>query len=62
MKLVAGKRYEWPVTVPSDGRMKDGLFTGQYALNGSAIMRTKTGNEWFVDPKSCQMKVAKGKQ
>lgn len=53
MKLQTGKRYAWPITIPSDGRMKSGLFTGQYAKNGNAILITKTGEEWSVPAENC---------
>ena len=48
MELKAGKLYSFPLTIPSDGREKEGLFTGEYADNGNAILMTKNGERWSV--------------
>ena len=54
MKLKKGKRYMWPITIPCDGRMKNGLFTGDYdTISGNAILITKTGERWSVPAKNC---------
>lgn len=51
--LKVGKRYEWPMTIPCDVRMKNGLFTGQYTKNGNALLITKNGEEWSVPEENC---------
>jgi len=53
--LKIGKRYEWPVTIPFDGRKKSGLFTGKYKENGNAILITKDGQRWSVPPENCYL-------
>ena len=54
--LIKGKRYEWPVQSPFDGRMKNGLFTGEYAKNGNALFMTKRGEVWSVPEQDCSLK------
>ena len=55
MILVKGKRYEWPVTIPFDGRKKNGLFTGRYSeKNGNALFLTRNGEVWSVPVKNCR--------
>ena len=51
-ELIAGKRYWFPLTIPCDGRVKSGLFTGQYDRNGNAFIVTKTGDRWSIPPKN----------
>ena len=48
MIIEVGKRYLFPLTIPSDGQEKSGLFTGEYADNGNAILMTKNGERWSV--------------
>lgn len=55
MILVKGKRYEWTITIPSDGRMVNGLFTGRYKENGNALFLTKKGEVWSVPPNNCKL-------
>lgn len=56
MILVKGKRYEWPVTIPFDGRKVNGLFTGRYnAKNGNALFLTKKGEVWSVPAENCKL-------
>ena len=43
-ELIAGKRYWFPLTIPCDGRVESGLFTGRYDCNGNAYIITKVGN------------------
>ena len=53
MKLEIGKRYSFPLTIPFDGRKKDGLFTGEYESNGNAILITRSGERWQVPEENC---------
>ena len=54
MELIKGKRYFFPVCIPSDGRIKNGLFTGEYDKRGCAILMTKDGVEWHVPAENCR--------
>ena len=54
--LKIGKRYEWPMTIPFDGRIKSGLFTGKYnEKNGNAILITNDHQRWSVPPENCRL-------
>ena len=52
-RLKEGKRYTFPLVVPSDGRIKSGLFTGEYGKNGNAILMTRCGECWSVPVSNC---------
>ena len=60
MELIKGKRYSFPVCIPSDGRMKSGLFTGEYDKRGSAILITKNGVIWHVPAENCRREKQNG--
>lgn len=45
--LTVGKRYEWTVTIPSDGRCKNGLLVSIDNKDMATLM-TKDGQEWYV--------------
>lgn len=53
VKLEIGKRYRFPITVPSDGREKSALFTGEYDKHGNAILKTRNGDTWVVPTENC---------
>lgn len=55
MKLIKGKRYEWPVTLPSDGRYVNGLFTGRFRENGNAVFLTRSNQIWSVSAQNCKI-------
>lgn len=50
--LIAGKRYWFPLTIPCDGRVKNGLFTGDYDCRGNAVIITKMGSVWSIPPEN----------
>lgn len=54
--LVAGKRYEWCIyaNIPDAPKkfLRNGIFTGQYTLNGKAILMCKNGDSWQVNPEN----------
>ena len=55
MILIKGKRYEWPICLPFDGRMANGLFTGRYSeKNGNALFLSKNGQVWSVPVRNCK--------
>ena len=54
-KLIAGKRYWFPLTIPCDGRVENGLFTGDYDCRGNAVIITKMGSVscgWSIPPEN----------
>jgi len=61
MKLEIGKRY-WFYPTNYKKTIRSGLFTGEYAKNGSAIILEKNGSRWsilegelFSNPMSAQL-------
>ena len=51
--LITGKRYWFPLTIPCDGRVENGLFIGKYDSRGNAIIITKIGSVecgWSIPP------------
>ena len=44
--IIIGKRYSFPVTIPPDGRYKNGLVE---SIDGDMVtLKTKSGEEWWV--------------
>lgn len=61
MKLEIGKRY-WFYPTNYKKTIRSGLFTGEYAKNGSAIIIEKNGSTWsipkgqlFLKPEDAQL-------
>ena len=61
MKLKSGKRY-WFYPTNYRDTIRSGLFTGEYAKNGSAIIVERDGSRWsipegelFSNPMSAQL-------
>lgn len=53
--LISGERYWFPLTIPCDGRLINGLFTGQYDRYGNAAIISQEEENvyygWFISPK-----------
>ena len=45
--LVKGKRYEWYIN-NYENKKKNGLFTGEFDINGCALLLTRNGESWSV--------------
>lgn len=57
--LKAGKRYYFPIT-NYNGVMKSALFTGEFDINGCAIMQSNSGELWSIP--LCDLCIFPGKK